>query len=519
MTGDDPARAQPGFAQLLRRLRIEAGLTQEELAAAAGLSPRALGNLERNKSAPHRSTAARLAEVLHLGEEDARLLRRQARLRAAAATPDAPSGAAPPADAGRPFDPVRAHAELDARSARLFAVIGLHPTRRLPTEALAYAAGMATDAARHMLEEIAGARLVVLSTEDELEISASVHTLAHDRVAEALSAGERAEALDRMLRWYLAGADAADRVIAPLRFRVGMSEAVVDVPRRSFSGRAEALAWCDRHQATFGALAELAVRAADPRLVWLLPWALGGYLDLRRPPELSLRMHQVGLTCARENGDVLGQAAMLGGLGLSHYYPRRFDDAAECFREARPLWQQLDEPVGEAGALNCLANVYLETRQFDRAHTRYRDALALYRKAGDRRGEAVVLTNLAETFCEAADFEQAAQHARTAALVGRDAAYPRIESMAACQLARALAAQDRNAEADALFAQAIALSRSNADHHALAWALTYRGYHLRTRKSPAQAAVAWQEAIAIFDELGDPHAARLRAELVTLSGV
>ena len=42
------------FAGLLRQLRDEAGLTQEELAEAAGLSPRSVSDLERgiNRTTP-----------------------------------------------------------------------------------------------------------------------------------------------------------------------------------------------------------------------------------------------------------------------------------------------------------------------------------------------------------------------------------------------------------------------------------------------------------------------------------
>jgi transcriptional regulator with XRE-family HTH domain len=51
-----------GFADLLRRLRAEAGLTQEELAEAASLSPRSVSDLERgvNRTA-RRDTALLLA--------------------------------------------------------------------------------------------------------------------------------------------------------------------------------------------------------------------------------------------------------------------------------------------------------------------------------------------------------------------------------------------------------------------------------------------------------------------------
>jgi transcriptional regulator with XRE-family HTH domain len=57
------------FAELLRRLRAQAGLTQEELAEAASLSPRSVSDLERgvHRSA-HKDTAQLLADALGLAE-------------------------------------------------------------------------------------------------------------------------------------------------------------------------------------------------------------------------------------------------------------------------------------------------------------------------------------------------------------------------------------------------------------------------------------------------------------------
>jgi transcriptional regulator with XRE-family HTH domain len=58
-----------GFAGLLRQLRADAGLTQEELAEAAGLSPRSVSDLERgiNRTA-RKDTAVLLAGALGLAE-------------------------------------------------------------------------------------------------------------------------------------------------------------------------------------------------------------------------------------------------------------------------------------------------------------------------------------------------------------------------------------------------------------------------------------------------------------------
>ncbi len=62
-----PEMASVSFAELLRRLRVDAALTQEELAGSAGLSPRSVSDLERgiNRSA-RIDTALLLADALRL---------------------------------------------------------------------------------------------------------------------------------------------------------------------------------------------------------------------------------------------------------------------------------------------------------------------------------------------------------------------------------------------------------------------------------------------------------------------
>lgn len=56
---------------LLRRYRVAAGLTQEELAERATLSVRAIGDIERGvKQRPHRETIRLLADALDLSDEE-----------------------------------------------------------------------------------------------------------------------------------------------------------------------------------------------------------------------------------------------------------------------------------------------------------------------------------------------------------------------------------------------------------------------------------------------------------------
>ena len=65
-----PAGTGEAFAKRLRSLREAAGLTQEELAFRAGLSPSAVGVLERAaRKRPYPHTVRALAEALGLDEE------------------------------------------------------------------------------------------------------------------------------------------------------------------------------------------------------------------------------------------------------------------------------------------------------------------------------------------------------------------------------------------------------------------------------------------------------------------
>src|SRR6266852_209521 len=70
------------FGDLLRRYRLAAGLTQEELAEEAGLSVRGLSDLERGaRRAPRRETVQLLVEALHLSAAERTRLEAAARQR------------------------------------------------------------------------------------------------------------------------------------------------------------------------------------------------------------------------------------------------------------------------------------------------------------------------------------------------------------------------------------------------------------------------------------------------------
>src|SRR5689334_16160481 len=73
------ALAALSFGSILRRYRMAAHLTQEELAERSGVSPRAIIALERGeRRKPYRQTIVLLAAGLQLSSRDAELLHRAA---------------------------------------------------------------------------------------------------------------------------------------------------------------------------------------------------------------------------------------------------------------------------------------------------------------------------------------------------------------------------------------------------------------------------------------------------------
>jgi tetratricopeptide (TPR) repeat protein/transcriptional regulator with XRE-family HTH domain len=92
----------PSFATLLRRYRVAAGLTQEELAERARLSARTLGDLERGVShAPRKDTVALLAQALDLGAPERAALAQAARRLSPASSRPTPAGTSSPPLVGR----------------------------------------------------------------------------------------------------------------------------------------------------------------------------------------------------------------------------------------------------------------------------------------------------------------------------------------------------------------------------------------------------------------------------------
>lgn len=116
------------FAEVLRHMRAEAGLTQEELARKAGLTPQAVGSLERGvRTRPYPQTVRALADALGLGDDAAARLRAAVPSRHAAVRSTAAE--AGPAQTSMPFGVPSQGQVLDPASPHDATELTVPPTR------------------------------------------------------------------------------------------------------------------------------------------------------------------------------------------------------------------------------------------------------------------------------------------------------------------------------------------------------------------------------------------------------
>ncbi len=110
------ATEQRRFGDVLKGYRVAAGLTQEELAERAELSPRGVGYLEGGQRAPHRDTVRRLSAALRLSAADAAALDAAAR---GVSKPDAGTPAAERPALPTPLTPLIGREREEAAVAHL----------------------------------------------------------------------------------------------------------------------------------------------------------------------------------------------------------------------------------------------------------------------------------------------------------------------------------------------------------------------------------------------------------------
>ncbi|WP_067793688.1 AfsR/SARP family transcriptional regulator [Actinomadura formosensis] len=293
-----------------------------------------------------------------------------------------------------------------------FRVFGLHPGPDLTAHTAAAALARPVREAERVLEELLDRHLITEPVGGRYRFHNLVHDYARRLAGELDPPDARRGTVHRILDFYLAAADLANRRLS----RSGGTPAgrpPADLP--PLADEAAAAAWFSaEHDCLLNAAAE-AERTGLPRHVTGFARLLAGHLESRGRWDEAERLHTRAIAVLRTQQDRRGLARALADRSLVRFRSGEYDLALEDAEKALMIFRSLGERRGEADILGHISLIHWHRSRLPEALARCREALDIRRSIGDRHGEARSLDHAA-IFLEFAGEYREAERLRLRAL-------------------------------------------------------------------------------------------------------
>lgn len=388
---------------------------------------------------------------------------------------------------------------LRPAAARLFRLWGLHPGHVVDPHGLAVLADDDPRVTRRTVATLVQAHLAEEVSPGRYEMHDLMRAYATELAVADEPPAQRDAAVRRLLTWYLHTAVAARYAVEPRARRIELGAAPPHVP--TFEDRAAGQRWFGLERQNLVAVVRLAAERGEHTLCWQITAALLTFFHLGRHWDDWLATHHLALAAARTNGDLLGQAHILNGLGVAYGDFGPGTDAIDAHREAAELYARTTDRAGAAWNLNNLGVVYDDRRQFPEAVACYEQALELFQELADPRGQGLALCNLGDVHRQRGEPELAAEALRRAMAIQQaagDRGGQRYTHANLGELHRE--AGDHRAAAES-YRSALAISRDLGDRRQVARLLERLAEALNACGETAAAGEYAREAQTMFTDL------------------
>jgi DNA-binding SARP family transcriptional activator len=400
--------------------------------------------------------------------------------------------------------------------AHAFRLLGVWQGPHISLQAAAALLGEDEDPVADALEVLVDAHLLECPAPEWYGFHDLLRAYAAERAQAQEPAAAVAEAVARLLGWYLHTADAAASVVTPFRDRVPLDRAGSPGAALEFGTADQALAWSARERANLVAATRQAAAQGLNDVAWKLPVAVMVCFDRHGYRAECIATHWVALSSARAAGDRRGEAWTLNNLGIV-LSQQRADDASSYFEQAMAIRRELDDHRGQAQTANNLAFYYQVMGMHEHAVAALNDALQLQRQVGHRYGEGVALCNLGEAYLDLGRYQEAISCSQEALPIVREIGSTRVEGYLLYNVGRAHLELGHVTEGAGLLEQALAVHSSDGDKYGQAQDLQQLGRAHLEAGQPTSAQEAWGRAARLFEVLGeDEEAAKARASLGAL---
>jgi tetratricopeptide (TPR) repeat protein len=211
--------------------------------------------------------------------------------------------------------------------------------------------------------------------------------------------------------------------------------------------------------------------------------------------------------------DSLGAARSLAYLAEAETDLSSYDQASEHLQLALPVLRDANDHVYEAQALTRIGELHLRRGELIRATAFFEQALAIYRRIDHPTGVAAGLGNLGEVSLRQGEHRQAIGYLRQALTRYRETGHRHGETMTLRSLARALHGAGQPAAARTELETALRLAAATGNTYEQASAHRDLAESHDSAGQDDQARHHWQQAHALYTQLGAPEADQVRARL------
>lgn len=403
---------------------------------------------------------------------------------------------------------------LDQDSARVYRLLGLHPGGGISLMAVAALAGITPAEAGRLVDRLVEANLLRTICSGRFVLLDLLHEYAAEQAAGILSAGERNQAIRRLVGWYLHSVVNANIALTGRDPRlVAVGDPDPEVEPRSFDDDSDALAWLDTEWAALPLIVTLAAEGGEPVAAYRLVIKLFSYLLHRRPPSEAVELQTVAVAAADRAGAAADAAFLRNQRGTSWARLGEAEKARRDFADALEVFGRLDHLDGREMTINNLAQLLASLGKYDEALCWFERGLELAEATGTGN-LATALMALTDTYRRMGRDTEAVQTADRAAALTAEHGSADQHAHALSLLGAAEAALRRYGDAEAHLRQALQ-HQQPAGTWAAAVTLRRLGTVALQTGRLELARSSWRDALAIVDETGILDATELsRDELV-----
>jgi DNA-binding SARP family transcriptional activator/Tfp pilus assembly protein PilF len=222
-----------------------------------------------------------------------------------------------------------------------------------------------------------------------------------------------------------------------------------------------------------------------------------------------------GLALHCETGDQAGQAVVMNSLSVIYDMQGRFQQVSELLQRVLALCREIGDLEGVAWGLNGLGSLAVREGRDSQAAGYLHQALALFREVGEPVGEADTLAQLGTLATRQGRHSQAIGYLDEAVALLRRAGEKNVEAKALNWLGEALLSAGQPGDARAQHVSALRVATQVGYRYEQARAHNGLAHSYRVVRDRDRACRHWQEALALFTDLGVPEADEVRAQLVT----